>query len=50
VSLALDLCEHRNFVLLFEHMLLLVECIGFELCGRSVLLRTERWVLVCFLL
>jgi hypothetical protein len=28
VALALDLWEHKNFVWLFEHMLLLVEYIG----------------------
>jgi hypothetical protein len=48
VALALHLKESRNFVWLFEHMLLLVECMEYDLCRRSVMFQPERWV--CFFL
>jgi hypothetical protein len=48
VGLALYLLQHKNFVWFFEHMLLQVECVRFDLCKGSVLFQTERWV--CFLL
>jgi hypothetical protein len=47
VALALHLWESRKFVWLFEHMLLLVECIEIDLCGRSVYFQTEKHVFFC---
>jgi hypothetical protein len=45
VALVLHLWEHRNFVLLFEHMLFLVECIGYvRFVRRECMLQPERRV------
>jgi hypothetical protein len=39
----------KDYAWLYERMLLLVECIGFDLCGRCVYFRTERCFVYYFL-